>query len=80
MAWRIRDKYDVKNGINKYKGVVEWAGAEKNKGHEERRVENWLQHKSLDVFTYGWLLRGDGAGAKSALQGMGPTLNKIWWG
>ena len=40
-----------------------------------RRAENWLQHKSLHVFTYARSRSGGGAGAKSAPQEMGPTPN-----
>ena len=38
-----------------------------------RRAENWLQHKSLHVFTHARSRSGGGAGAKSAPQEMGPT-------
>ena len=40
-----------------------------------RRAENWLQHKSLHVLTHARSPSGGGAGAKSAPQEMGPTLN-----
>ena len=38
-------------------------------------AENWLQHKSLNAFTHTRSQSGGGAGAKSAPQEMGPTLN-----
>ena len=38
-----------------------------------RRVENWLQHKSLHAFTHAQSRSGGGAGAKTAPQEMGPT-------
>ena len=40
-----------------------------------RRAENWLQHKSLHVFTHARSRSGGGAGAKTAPQEMGPTSN-----
>ena len=40
-----------------------------------RRAENWLQHKSLHVFTHARSRIRGGAGAKSAPQEMGPTPN-----
>ena len=39
------------------------------------RAENWLQHKSLHVFTHVRSRSGGGAGAKSAPQETGPTPN-----
>ena len=44
-------------------------------GRGGKRVENWLQHKSLHVFTYIPSLSGDRAGAKSSPQEMGTTPN-----
>ena len=44
-------------------------------GRGRRRAENWLQHKSLHVFTHARSRSGGGAGAKSAPLEMGPTPN-----
>ena len=44
-------------------------------GRGRRRAENWLQHKSLHMFTHGRSRSRGGAGAKSAPQEMGPTPN-----
>ena len=38
-------------------------------------AENWLQHKSLHVFTHTRLRSGAGAGAKPAPQELGPKPN-----
>ena len=42
---------------------------------ERTQAENWLQHKSLHVFTHVRSRSGGGVGAKSAHQQMGPTPN-----
>ena len=44
-------------------------------GRRRRRADNWLQHKSLHVFTHARSRSGDGAGAKTSPQEMGPTPN-----
>ena len=44
-------------------------------GRRGQWVENWLQHKSLHVFTHTRLRSRDGVGEKSTPQEMAPTPN-----